>query len=150
MPLTAHQVTLIKQSWRILRNVSPEIVGDLFYSKLFMDHPALRKLFPKGMQEQNRKLADILNTMVMRLDNTANVLEEIAAMARRHTNYDIKQAHYKSVGHALLWTLQKGLGVDWTPEVKESWYECYNLLSNIMIEASGYSERVKLTKKSYQ
>lgn len=134
MLLTKNQVTLIRQSWRTIRNVSPVIVGDLFYSKLFIDHPSLRKLFPKQMEEQYRKLTDMLNALIMRLDNVDSITEEITAMAQRHQGYGVKPAHYKSVGEALLWTLEKGLGDDWSPAMREAWHSYYTQLADTMMK----------------
>ena len=37
------------------------------------------------------------------------------------------------VGGALLWTLEKGLGPDWTSEVAEAWTAAYATLSGYMI-----------------
>ena len=45
-------------------------------------------------------------------------------------------AHYASVGAALLWTLRKGLGEAWTAEVEGAWAEVYGLLAGVMREAA--------------
>jgi hemoglobin-like flavoprotein len=135
--MTEDQIALIKKTWRLFRDINPVLIGDTFYSKLFADNPALRKLFPKYMNEQYKKLIDMLSTIVARLDHLEDLSEEIAAMARRHVQYGVKPEYYKPVGTALLWTLQKGLNKDWTEEVKEAWTECYNTLANTMIKASS-------------
>ena len=44
----------------------------------------------------------------------------------------MKDAHYDSVGAALLWTLEQGLGKAWTPEVAAAWTDVFTLLSGIM------------------
>ena len=36
---------------------------------------------------------------------------------------------------ALIFTLEKGLGADFTPEVKAAWVETYELVSGVMKEA---------------
>ena len=64
-------------------------------------------------------------------------LSDIAAMAQRHVAYGVKPAQYKKVGEALLWTLEQGLGNDYTPQVKEAWTKCYTTLANAMINASA-------------
>ncbi len=60
---------------------------------------------------------------------------DIQAMAQRHVGYGVKPAHYKLVGNALLWTLEKGLGDDWTQDVKNAWTACYTLLADTMIKS---------------
>jgi hemoglobin-like flavoprotein len=54
--MNKEQIQLVKQSWKLLRNIDPAIVGDLFYSKLFADNPQVKKMFPKNMKEQYKKL----------------------------------------------------------------------------------------------
>ena len=120
----------------MFRSIDPALVGDAFYSKLFSDTPALRKMFPKNMNEQYRKLMDMLSTVVARLDNLNELTDDIAAMAQRHVQYGVRPAHYKLVGKALLWTLEQGLGNDWTEEVKDAWANCYTVLSDTMINAA--------------
>jgi hemoglobin-like flavoprotein len=140
--MTNEQIQLVKKTWRVFRGISPITVGDLFYSKLFTDNPALRKMFPANMEQQYQKLIDMLNAIVIRLDKLDELAEDIAAMAQRHVQYGVRPAHYKLVGAALLWTLQKGLGNDWTAEVKNAWTTCYTLLANTMIKSSSsFSEK---------
>ena len=139
--MTEEQIILIQKTWRIFRSIDPLLVGDTFYSKLFNDTPALRKMFPKNMDEQYKKLMDMLSIVVARLDHLYDLSEDISAMARRHVHYGVRPAHYKLVGKALLWTLQQGLGPDWTDEVKEAWIKCYTTLSEKMISAAGPSTK---------
>jgi len=47
---------LVKQTWKLFREIDPRLVGDTFYSKLFNDTPSLRRMFPKNMNDQYRKL----------------------------------------------------------------------------------------------
>ncbi len=139
--MTGEQIIIIKKSWRIFRSMNPNTVGDAFYSKLFADTPALRKMFPQGMNDQYQKLLDMLNAIVGRLDRLDQLSEEIVAMAQRHVGYGVIPAHYKLVGDALLWTLEKGLGADWNEEVKNAWISCYSLLSDTMIRSAYHGEK---------
>lgn len=139
--MTTEQTILVKTSWRMIRDIDPAIVGDTFYSKLFCDTPALRKMFPKNMDEQYRKLMDMLSTVAARLDNLNDLTEDILSMAQRHVQYGVRPAHYKLVGKALLWTLQQGLGKDWTEEVKVAWTTCYSTLADTMIAATATNKK---------
>lgn len=134
--MTQEEIALVKKTWRAFRGINPATVGDLFYSKLFADSPNLRKMFPVNMDQQYQKLVDMLSAIVIRLDRLDELTDDIAAMAQRHAGYGVKPAHYKLVGVALLWTLQKGLGEDWNEEVKNAWATCYKLLADIMINSS--------------
>ena len=135
--MTKEEIILIKRTWKLFREINPVVVGDTFYSKLFLDNPSVRKMFPKEMNQQYQKLIDMLSTVVGRLDNLDELSSDIAAMAQRHVAYGVKPAQYKKVGEALLWTLEQGLGKDFTPEVKEAWTKCYTTLADTMIKASA-------------
>ncbi len=135
--MTKEEIILIKRTWKLFREINPVVVGDTFYSKLFLDNPSVRKMFPKEMNQQYQKLIDMLSTVVGRLDNLEDLSGEIAAMAQRHVAYGVKPAQYQKVGEALLWTLEQGLGKDFTPEVKEAWTKCYTTLADAMINASS-------------
>ncbi len=134
--MTTEQIKLIKKSWRIFKAISPGVVGDVFYTKLFTDTPSLRKLFTNDMEVQYKKLIEMLHVIVIRLDNLDEMTDAIKDMAIRHVGYGVRPAHYKLVGNALLWTLQEGLGDEWTPEVKNAWTECYSMLADTMIQAA--------------
>ena len=59
--------------------------------------------------------------MVKSLDCIETILGDLRALARRHERYGVREEHYASVGAALLWTLEQGLGLDFTPDVREAW-----------------------------
>ena len=58
-------------------------------------------------------------------------------MGRRHAQYGVTDGHYDSVGAALLWTLEQGLGSEWSLEVKAAWSSAYALLARVMRGAAG-------------
>lgn len=135
MALTTAQIQLVKRSWKSLRGIKPELIADIFYTKLFTDNPRVRKMFPADMQQQYNKLMDMLNSIIIRLDNLAELSDDITAMAQRHVGYGVKPQHYALVGNALLWTLKQGLGREWTPELENAWTVCYNTLAELMVNA---------------
>lgn len=139
--MTTEQIVLVKKSWSIFREIDPVLVGDVFYSKLFFDMPYLEKLFHTPKEEQSRKLIEMLSVIVGRLDRLEELTEEIKQLAIRHVQYGVKEQHYKAVGAALLWTLRQGLGNDWNEKVNEAWATCFQILSETMINASGYKNR---------
>jgi nitric oxide dioxygenase len=47
--------------------------------------------------------------------------------------YGARPEHYPVVGPALLWTLEQGLGKEWTGEVADAWTAAYAMLSDFMI-----------------
>ena len=43
--------------------------------------------------------------------------------------YGVRDSHYDTVGRALLWTLEQGLGDAFTPDVKAAWTVVYGVLA---------------------
>ena len=135
--LTKKEIGLIKKSWGVIRNIDQAVVGDVFYSKLFFENPELRKMFPENMEAQYRKLIEMLNVIVARLEKLDELKSEITSMAERHVSYGVKPQHYNLVGVALIWTLQKALSDEWDDETKAAWINCYTILSGTMITAAA-------------
>ena len=63
----------------------------------------------------------------------------VQALGKRHQTYGVKDAHYDTVGEALLWTLERGLGDGFTPDVKTAWASAYGLLATTMKTAAAVS-----------
>lgn len=135
--MTPRQINLVQSSWRLLRDLDPQLVGDLFYTKLFLDYPELRPLFPPDMTGQHDKLVGKFNLVVARLHQMPLLRTHLKALALRHVGYGVLPEHYAYVGAALFWTLQRALGDDWNPEVAAAWQKAYQTLSAVMIECVG-------------
>jgi hemoglobin-like flavoprotein len=134
--MTPDQVKLVQDSFAKVAPIS-EAAAVLFYDRLFEIAPSVRAMFPTDMTEQRRKLMATLAVVVNGLSNLESILPAASALAKRHVNYGAKPEHYPVVGAALLWTLEKGLGEAWTPEVAAAWTAAYGTLSGYMI-SQGY------------
>jgi hemoglobin-like flavoprotein len=64
------------------------------------------------------------------------VLKELGAT---HLAYglNLENAHYDLVGQALLDTLEKALGDDFTAKTKEAWTDIYAIISEKMMEGAS-------------
>jgi len=90
------------------------------------------------MKEQGRKLMATLAVVVNGLSDLDAILPAASGLAQRHVGYGVKPGHYAPVGEALLWTLERGLGAQWTQELAAAWAAAYTTLSQFMIgEAYG-------------
>jgi len=118
-----------------------EAAADMFYRRLFEIDPATRKLFrATEMVAQRKKLVQMLNFAVNGLDRLDVLTSKVEDLGRRHAGYGVTDAHYDSVGAALLWTLEQGLGRAWTPAVASAWTEVYGMLSDIMRRAPARAD----------
>jgi nitric oxide dioxygenase len=137
--MTPDQVSLVQDSFAKVAPISQQ-AAVLFYDRLFEVAPAVKPMFPADMTEQRRKLMATLAVVVNGLGDLQSILPAASALAIRHVSYGAKAEHYPVVGAALLWTLEKGLGEAWTPDVAAAWTAAYGTLSGFMIsEAYGSS-----------
>lgn len=128
---TMTQIELVQKTFAVVAPIADD-VAVLFYRRLFEIDPSLESMFTGDMTEQRRKLMVMLTAAVKglpRLDRLIPVLEDLG---RRHVHYGVVDRHYETVGEALLWTLEKGLGSAFTPEVKEAWTTVYGVLASTM------------------
>jgi nitric oxide dioxygenase len=130
--MTPDQIKLVQQSFARVAPISDQ-AAIIFYDRLFEVAPAVKAMFPADMTEQRKKLMSTLAYVVSGLSNLESVLPAASALAVRHVSYGARAEHYPVVGGALLWTLEKGLGPDWTPDVDATWTAAYATLSGYMI-----------------
>jgi hemoglobin-like flavoprotein len=122
---------LIRETFALLAPITEQAAG-LFYARLFELDPSLRQLFSGQMVDQGRKLMDMLAFAVHQLDQPDLLLPAVRQMGARHTRYGVRESHYETVGAALLWTLEQGLGPRFTPDVKQAWAQLYKLVADTM------------------
>jgi len=138
--MTPDQVKLVQQSFSKVVPIADQ-AAILFYDRLFEIAPQVKAMFPADMTEQRKKLIAMLAAVVNGLGDLPSILPAASALAKRHVAYGAKAEHYPVVGAALLWTLEKGLGEAWTPDVAAGWTTAYGTLSGYMIsEAYGNAQ----------
>ncbi|MBW7941348.1 MAG: hemin receptor [Candidatus Kuenenia stuttgartiensis] len=133
------QIELVRKTFAKIQPVSYK-AAEMFYRHLFETDPSLRQLFKRDIKKQGRMLMQMIDFAVKGLDDPEIILPAIQALGKRHVGYGVKEEHYETVGNALLWTLEQGLGDAFTLEVKEAWSEAYKLLAGVMIEAASGSK----------
>jgi nitric oxide dioxygenase len=131
--MTPEQVTLVQQTFGQVAPIADK-AAEIFYDRLFEVAPAVKPLFQADMAEQRRKLMATLAAVVRGLSDLPSILPAASALAKRHVDYGARPEHYPVVGAALLWTLERGLGPQWTPEAAAAWTAAYSTLSGFMIE----------------
>jgi hemoglobin-like flavoprotein len=134
----------IRRSWKLVIPIA-ETAADLFYKRLFELKPEYRALFPENMAGQKSKLVRMLAFIVKALDypesawreevsDSEDLLLVLLALGRRHQAlYHVPREAYGSVGEALLWTLDYGLGDAFSPPVRAAWTAVYKAVSTTMI-----------------
>lgn len=130
--MTAKEIEIVKKSWRKLQGINPELLGDVFYTKLFLLNPSLERMFKTPKEIQSKKLIDMFHSIVLNLENLDGLSDEIEKMGNSHKGYGAKPKHYDSVGNALIWTLANALQKDWNDDVEKAWITCYTILAEKM------------------
>lgn len=133
--MDAPTISLVRDSFAKVEPIAPT-AAELFYGRLFELDPTLKPLFKGDMKRQGQMLMQMIATAVKGLDRLDAIVPAVEALGRRHVGYGVTAAHYDTVGMALLWTLEKGLGDGFTPAVKAAWTETYGLLAGVMKKAA--------------
>lgn len=141
--MTGEQINLVRAS---LAKIEPVAEGAavLFYARLFEIAPDLQRLFKGDIREQGRKLMRMIGAAVRSLDRLEEIAPAARALGARHVAYGVKDHHYETVAKALLWTLERALGAEFTAETRAAWTAIYQLLAQTMKDAAA-CERAETT-----
>ena len=134
--MTPQQIHLVQSSWQQVQPIRLA-AADLFYARLFEVAPQVRTLFRRDVHAQGAMLMAMLDAVVAGLSQLDELLPKARALALRHVGYGVQPAHYDSVGMALLWTLEQGLGPAFSAELRTAWAVAYEALANAMKQAAS-------------
>lgn len=129
--MTPKQIALVQASWKQVQPIAGKAAA-LFYSRLFTLEPSVKRLFRGDMQEQGRKLMQMISVAVNSLARLESIVPAVRALGRRHAGYGVEPRHYAIVEQALLWTLDQGLGEGFTEEIEDAWRVAYRVLADTM------------------
>lgn len=133
--MNTKQIAIVQDSFSKIEPIAVTAAG-LFYQKLFALDQNIRPMFKPDLTSQGNKLMKMLGTVVGGLNNMDSLTPVMESLGQRHVGYGVKDEYYDTVGEALLWTLEQGLGPDFNDEVKDAWREIYTTLSSVMKRGS--------------
>ncbi|MEC9431361.1 MAG: globin domain-containing protein [Pseudomonadota bacterium] len=139
MELDPDEISEIRSGWFDVSR-SREMAIGLFYGRLFQIAPRAQALFGPDMAAQGRKLAEMLDQIIRKLERPDQLSLDAAELARRHARYGVRPEHYDQVGAALIWMLGRVLGDGFSPAQRAAWAHAYSALSAEMI-AAAYPDR---------
>ena len=134
--MSPRAVALVQASWQRVLPIK-ERAAELFYLRLFELDASLERLFRGDMISQGEKLMTMLGMVVSRLDRLGEITPAVRQLGRRHAGYGVEDAHYATVGIALLSTLRAGLGDALSAEDEDAWAVAYTTLAAVMKEAAA-------------
>jgi hemoglobin-like flavoprotein len=117
------------------------------YDTLFDLNPALKPMF-KNTFTQSQMLTEMVGAALGLLpgildqalgeEKTAidpQLIPILVDLAARHVSYNVKAAHYGTVGLGLVTTLERTLGSHFDEKTKAAWVELWSLMCTVMIPA---------------
>jgi hemoglobin-like flavoprotein len=107
-----------------------------YYAELFNIDPSLRAMFDDDMRRQQMKFMMMLTLIVRSLHENEKISNVIEHLAVKYVGYGVRPKHYTPFGNALLRTLKKMLGPDYTRDVADAWEESFRMLARIMKKLS--------------
>lgn len=140
--MTPRQIELVQESFTKVLPIAPA-AAQMFYERLFALDPTLRPLFKGNLKDQGRMLMMMIAGAVRGLSNPPALVPVLKDLGARHVGYGVKEQHYDTVGSALIWTLQEGLGQEFSDEVCEAWVQAYQLLSSVMQQGAREAQLLK-------
>ena len=143
--MTPEHIEIVQSTFKKVAPIA-DTAADIFYDRLFEIAPDTRALFPEVLTDQKKKLMQMIGVAVNGLRDLDAILPAVQELGARHQGYNVTDAHYDSVGEALIYTLDKGLGDEFTADAKDAWTETYGILASVMKEAQ-HAEAAKATKK---
>ena len=133
--LSAEMLATIKSTAPLLAEQGKAIT-DLFYSKLFSQHPELQHIFNMANQaqgDQSRALAESVFMYATHIDALQNLDPMVSRIAHKHASLQVAPEHYPIVGRYLLEAIQDHLDLPPDHPVLGAWAEAYAQLAGIFI-----------------
>jgi hemoglobin-like flavoprotein len=131
-------VELLQSSFLKLEPQAQEF-SDTFYRILLNKYPKLRPLFSEtDMDKQKVKLIESLKLVMVNVYNTESLTFILKSLGKRHVQYGAVLTDYPLIGDALLQSLERHLGRDWTPDAQATWTLAYQMIADTM--AAGARE----------
>ena len=129
--LTPGQKRLIRESFRKLEPAL-DLVGQLFYLKLFRLDPSFRDRFGGDPKTQGRKFMAAVKLTIISLNHEDGLAPTLKLLGVRHRQLGIKVRDYRTMAKAWMWTLERSLEKSFTRETKDVWTKLLAQVTHIL------------------
>lgn len=147
--LTDSQIEMVQESFAKVVPIA-DTAASIFYGRLFEIAPQVKPMFGNAdMSEQGKKLMTTIGIAVKGLTDLEKIVPTVQRLGVAHIEYGVKKEHFPIVGEALLYTLEQGLGEDWSAELSEAWATTYQVLADTMIDAMEKAVAEKQASKGF-
>jgi hemoglobin-like flavoprotein len=131
IPLTAKQKRLIRESF-LKFEPALNLVGQLFFLKLFRLDPSLRAKFAGSAETQARKFAAAMKLTMISLNHDDGLASTLKLLGARHRQFGIRVRHYRMMTRAMIWTLEQSLQKSFARETRSAWTALLDQLTRIL------------------
>jgi hemoglobin-like flavoprotein len=132
----ALDVDALRESFDLVVEKEP-VVATRFYPILFERYPQVKPLFGRHSSgEQQKMLTDMLARVIEHVEDPEWLTTELAALGRRHVQYEVTAEMFPWVGECLVATLAEVAGDAWTPRYEQAWIEAYGAITALTL--AGY------------
>jgi hemoglobin-like flavoprotein len=129
--MTPSQRCLVQSTFDRILPIADDAAA-LFYSRLFHLDPSLRPMFIGDLRQQGNKLMNMLAIAVRNLERFDLIEPAVIGLGKRHVAYGVREHHYETAARALMWTLEQGLGDEWSDDVRDAWSAAYARIAGLM------------------
>jgi len=129
--MTPRQKELVQLSFEQIKPMA-RATAALFYGRLVDLDPHLERLFRGDVEERGQRLINMIGLAVKGLNRRAELMRLLQYLGARNAGYGVRERDYETVGAALIWTLEHGLGNRFTVEVREAWVTVYEMFASAM------------------
>src|SRR5206468_10462125 len=126
--ITPEQVALVQSSFAMVVPIA-DTAGVLLYERIFALAPGSRSLFDADIRPQAARLMTAFGKAVEGLHQPETIVPFLVRLGARHRRYGVRAEHFGVVGAALLWTLEQGLGDEFTPELRDAWSAAWDVIA---------------------
>lgn len=154
---TDRMITSVQLSWMHVKQLGTDVVGALFYKKVFELKPETQTLFPMSVRNRYRdwandeeerehdlnnspalrrlwgKVIEAVGSCVAGLHDMNKLVPQLTQLGMRHAGYGLKMEYLYVAEQVLILTLKDALGQVFTKEVEFAWTMVYSFMTATMI-----------------
>ncbi len=136
------RIERVEKSFEKIRE-NKDVFALTFYEQLFIESPQLKPLFDNtNIPKQSEKLYGSLVLLVENIRSPEVLQSVLGPLGEKHKGYGAIEKHYPLVGSALIHTLAKYIGEDWTQEVEQAWVTTYGAVVDMMLKGVEQAQEI--------
>lgn len=146
--VTPEQIALVQTSWKRLAPIREQAAG-LLCARIEELDPGIGALFRQAPGALSAPRVTVprppcsvqsalhgFGGLVHQLHEPAAWMPLARELGRQYRAIGLRSGHYATVAVALLWTLEKALGPDFTPALRDAWTASYMEIASCLKDAA--------------